>query len=172
MDTNREGRFPFAVGDPAGAVSRWLGGWSSAVTSFSTAGAGVSTPRVDSPKMSGNGFRCLIWEMSANGHAQLRRVDERKAFRWGAILDYPCGKRLAPAMPAMIEALERHGEVDLNDGVRAALLSISAATIDRRLGPDRQRTQLKGRARTPRMDPSTRNSAAGDCERTYVTTAP
>ena len=37
MDTNREGRFPFAVRDPAGAVSRWLGGWSSAVTSFSTA---------------------------------------------------------------------------------------------------------------------------------------
>lgn len=65
-----------------------------------------------------------------------------------AVLDFPCGKRLAPAMPAMVEALERHGELDLEPSVRTALLSISPATIDRRLAVDRRRLQIKGRTGT------------------------
>lgn len=65
-----------------------------------------------------------------------------------AVLDFPCGKRLAPAMRAVVEALERHGELDLTGSVRAALLSISPATIDRRLAPDRRRLQIKGRTGT------------------------
>jgi hypothetical protein len=65
-----------------------------------------------------------------------------------AVVDFPCGKRLAPAMVAMVESLERHRELDVDPAVRAALLSISAATIDRRLAGDRRRMQIKGRTGT------------------------
>jgi hypothetical protein len=65
-----------------------------------------------------------------------------------ATLGFACGKRLAAALPAMVEALERHGELDLDAGVRAQLLAISPATIDRRLAADRKRMQIKGRTGT------------------------
>ena len=42
-----------------------------------------------------------------------------------------CGKRLVPFLPTLIEALERHGQLPLSAAVRARLLSISAATVDR-----------------------------------------
>ena len=38
------------------------------------------------------------------------------------MLDYLCGKRLAPALPGAVEALERHEELDLSTEVREALL--------------------------------------------------
>lgn len=74
-------------------------------------------------------------------------VMEALRFVW-AVLDFPCGKRLAPAMAAMVESLERHRELDVDPCVRAALVSISAATIDRRLAPERRRLQIKGRTGT------------------------
>src|SRR6266404_5932170 len=45
--------------------------------------------------------------------------------------DRLCGKRLRPLVPVLIEAMERHGH--LRPSVRRLLLSMSAATIDRRL---------------------------------------
>jgi hypothetical protein len=36
-------------------------------------------------------------------------------------------------MPMLIEAMERHGHLMLDEKVREQLLSVSAATIDRRL---------------------------------------
>jgi hypothetical protein len=42
-----------------------------------------------------------------------------------------CGKRLVPFLPTLIEALERHGQLQLSAAIRARLLSISAATVDR-----------------------------------------
>jgi hypothetical protein len=59
-----------------------------------------------------------------------------------AVLDFPCGKRLARAVLALVESLERHRELDIDAPVRAALWSISAATIDRRLTGDRRRPQI------------------------------
>ena len=47
--------------------------------------------------------------------------------------DRICGKRLQPLLVPMIEAMERHGHVRLEDAVRARLVSMSAATIDRAL---------------------------------------
>jgi len=44
-----------------------------------------------------------------------------------------CGKRLAPFMAELVAALEEEGALALEPEVRAALLRISAATIDRRL---------------------------------------
>lgn len=65
-----------------------------------------------------------------------------------ATLDTACGKRIAPALPEMCEVMERFGELSLSDGVRAKLHSISAATIDRLLAPDRASVTLHGRAMT------------------------
>lgn len=65
-----------------------------------------------------------------------------------ATLDGPSGKRLAPALPTLVAALRRHGELDLDDATAELLVQMSAATIDRRLAPDRQALQLKGRSQT------------------------
>ena len=64
------------------------------------------------------------------------------------MLDYVCGKRLAAALPRVLEALERHGELAVSGEVRQALVSVSASTIDRLLKEDKRKLQLKGRART------------------------
>jgi hypothetical protein len=68
-------------------------------------------------------------------------------FVW-ATLDGPAGKRLAPFMRQIVEALERHGELSVDPEVRIKLLQISAATIDRALAPDRRGLQVKGRSGT------------------------
>lgn len=65
-----------------------------------------------------------------------------------ATLDGPTGKRLAPFLPEVVEAMERHGELRCSSEVRAKLLRISAATIDRHLAPERWRVALKGRSGT------------------------
>ncbi|BCW93449.1 MAG: transposase [Thermoanaerobaculum sp.] len=64
------------------------------------------------------------------------------------MLDYPCSRRLVAALPGAIEALERHGELELEADVRARLLSISPATVDRLLGEQKRRYVLKSRAKT------------------------
>lgn len=47
--------------------------------------------------------------------------------------DRICGKRLRPLVPLLIEAMERHGHLQLDPDVRRQLLTMSAATIDRAL---------------------------------------
>src|SRR6266540_3153867 len=65
-----------------------------------------------------------------------------------AVLGGICGKRLAPFMGEAVAALERFGELDLTDHQRVQLSSMSAATIDRRLAPERARLKMKGRSGT------------------------
>jgi uncharacterized protein (DUF2384 family) len=65
-----------------------------------------------------------------------------------AVLDAPCGKRLAPVLPELLAVLERHGELSLTPTQRQQAGQISAATLDRRLAADRRRLQLKGRSGT------------------------
>ena len=74
-------------------------------------------------------------------------VLEPLRFVW-ATLGGPAGKRLAPFMAEVVEALERHRELDVSPEVRAKLLQISAATIDRALAPERARLKVKGRSGT------------------------
>ena len=50
-----------------------------------------------------------------------------------------CGKRLVPFLPEMVEVMERHGEIDLEERTRALLLQISPATADRLLRPARRK---------------------------------
>lgn len=59
-------------------------------------------------------------------------------------------KLLVAAIPDLLAALERHGELRVSPEVRSALLSISAATIDRLLHPWRSR----GRRQPLRSSPS------------------
>ena len=65
-----------------------------------------------------------------------------------ATLDGPTGKRLAPALPKLVAALRRHGELVITEATAERLVSMSAATIDRRLAPDRTALQLKGISHT------------------------
>ena len=64
------------------------------------------------------------------------------------IMDYICGKRLAPVLREMVELLDRRGELKCKAETRKKLGRMSAATIDRLLQPERQKYQLKGRAHT------------------------
>jgi hypothetical protein len=66
-----------------------------------------------------------------------------------ATLDGPTGKRLAPILPMLVDALRRHGELAIDDDVAGLLKSMSAATIDRRLAADRAAVTLaRGRSLT------------------------
>ncbi len=47
--------------------------------------------------------------------------------------DRICGKRLKAVLPSLIEAMERHGRLNLDSHVRQRLVSASPATIDRLL---------------------------------------
>jgi len=55
------------------------------------------------------------------------------------IFDCPCGKRLAPSLPWMIEKLEKHEELVLSQEVRRKLLAISPATMDRLLQKEKRK---------------------------------
>lgn len=59
-------------------------------------------------------------------------INESLVVLWEAA-DRICGKRLKAAIPSLIDAMERHGHIRLDEMVRSKLLTISAATMDRRL---------------------------------------
>ena len=53
--------------------------------------------------------------------------------------DRICGKRLKALVPVLLPALERHGHLKLDTGVREKVLAVSASTIDRMLAMARRR---------------------------------
>ena len=61
--------------------------------------------------------------------------------------DRICGKRLRPLLPILVEAMERHGHLQLAPEVRTSLLAMSAATIDRAL------REVRGQAGRPSAPP-------------------
>ncbi|MCE5190465.1 MAG: transposase family protein [Actinomycetia bacterium] len=65
-----------------------------------------------------------------------------------ASMDFACGKRMAAGMDDMLDALLRFNRLDCPERVIGLLRSMSAATIDRVLAPDRAKGSLKGRATT------------------------
>lgn len=65
------------------------------------------------------------------------------------VMMYPCGKYMRQMLPEWVAQLEAHGELrdgvhDYSARVRAELLGMSAATIDRYLREYRQSLELKG----------------------------
>jgi hypothetical protein len=63
-------------------------------------------------------------------------VVEGLTILWEAA-DRICGKRLKCAIPTLLDAMERHGHLKPDPGIRRLLLAASAATIDRLLVPVR-----------------------------------
>src|ERR1022692_1234683 len=61
--------------------------------------------------------------------------------------DRICGKRLKPLLRIMLPSLERHGHLSLDEAIRAKVLAMSAATIDRLLRVARQATRGTKRRR-------------------------
>ena len=64
------------------------------------------------------------------------------------VLGMPAGKRLAPMLGELVAVLRHFGELDIDEHTAALLVSMSAATIDRRLAGERAKYHLKGRAST------------------------
>ena len=75
-------------------------------------------------------------------------VREALVVLWEAS-DRICGKRLKALMPTLVAAMERHGHLQLGPDIRAGLLAMSPATIDRSLRGVRERAGRKRRRRAP-----------------------
>jgi hypothetical protein len=87
----------------------------------------------------------------------LRIYDEavRKALvvAWEAG-DRICGKRPKAVLPALVEAMERFGHLQLDPEVRRCLLAASASTLDRLLQPVRKEAKPAKRKRRRPKKPS------------------
>jgi hypothetical protein len=64
------------------------------------------------------------------------------------VLGMPAGKRLAPMLGELVGVLRHFGELALDEDTTELLVSMSAATIDRRLAGERAKYRLKGRCTT------------------------
>jgi len=64
------------------------------------------------------------------------------------LMDCITGKRLVAALPEVVPRLVACKELRISKSVQKKLLTMSAATIDRLLKPERAKLTLKGRART------------------------
>jgi len=73
-------------------------------------------------------------------------VKEALIVTWEAA-DRICGKRLKAILPDLVDAMERHGHLNLDLEVRKQLLKASAATIDRLLSPIRNPSQSRRKRR-------------------------
>ena len=89
-------------------------------------------------------------------------VREALPIVWEAA-DRICGKRLCQVIAGLVDAMERHGHLKLDSAVRASLLSMSAATMDRLLTTVRN-TAKQGRRRTMINTPLRKASRCGPSE--------
>src|ERR1700758_3653800 len=64
------------------------------------------------------------------------------------VLGMPAGKRLAPMLGELVAVLRHFGELFIDEDTAALLVSMTAATIDRRLASERAKYRLKGRVCT------------------------
>ena len=99
-------------------------------------------------------IRVLRGEFSPATEVRLRnRVYDEAVARALTVLweaaDRVCGKRLKPLIPMLVDAMERHGHLDLDPAIKTKVSQVSAATIDRVLAATRahidgQRKRRKG----------------------------
>jgi hypothetical protein len=64
------------------------------------------------------------------------------------VLGMPAGKRLAPMLTELVAVLRHFRELVISDETAALLVSMSAATIDRRLADERAKHKIRGRVGT------------------------
>jgi hypothetical protein len=99
-------------------------------------------------KVTGYHRKHAIRVLTAHEDAVRERPAARRIYReavkealivlWEAS-DRICGKRLKALLPSLVEAMERHKHLQLEDGVRALVLAMSAAMIDRQLRAVREK---------------------------------
>ena len=65
-----------------------------------------------------------------------------------AVMGTASGKRMAPFLGDLVPVLRAFGELRIADETATAVCAMSAATIDRRLAPDRAKLQVRGRSHT------------------------
>lgn len=70
-------------------------------------------------------------------------VQDALKITWAAA-NFICAKRLVPFLPELVPVLERHGHLQLQDGVRDLLLTMSASTAERLLAAIRRQQQPHG----------------------------
>jgi hypothetical protein len=68
--------------------------------------------------------------------------------KYWEVLNYPCGKRLKSALFELVQKSRHFKEFSVPFKIYRKLMSISAATIDRLLKPERKKFELKCRAKT------------------------
>jgi hypothetical protein len=85
-------------------------------------------------------------------------VQDAVTLLWEAA-DRICGKRLKALLPTLIEAMGRHGHLDLEPQIAEKLASISAATIERMLVTPREKAS-HGRRRRCGVGSAIRKSVA------------
>ncbi|ESY18738.1 hypothetical protein X751_16510 [Mesorhizobium sp. LNJC395A00] len=83
-------------------------------------------------------------------------VGEALIVLWGAS-DRICRKRLKALMPILVEAMDRHGHLQLAPDIRTRLSAMSAATIDRALHAVRE-TAVGRKRRRPAASSALRRS--------------
>ena len=99
-------------------------------------------------------IRVLRGEFSPATEVRLRdrqyeaAVTQALTVLWEAA-DRVCGKRLKALIPMLVDAMERHGHLDLDPVIKTKVVQVSAATIDRVLAAarahiDGQRKRRKG----------------------------
>ena len=64
------------------------------------------------------------------------------------VLGMPAGKRLAPMLGELVGVLRHFGELAIDEDTAALLVSMSAATVDRRLAGERAKYRFRGRIGT------------------------
>src|SRR5690625_1866611 len=92
-------------------------------------------------------------EVEGGQAAEAERTDVRAADHRRAdhVLGGAAGasrQRLAPMLAVLVPILRRDGELDLTDDEAELLCQMSAATIDRRLAPERAKMMPRGRSHT------------------------
>ncbi|MCW2313345.1 integrase catalytic domain-containing protein [Rhodoferax antarcticus] len=95
-----------------------------------------------------NGMRAADVEEKGRNRVYDEATRQALIMLWEAA-DRVCGKRLKALVPMLIDAMERHGHLELDLIVKDKVLAVSAATIDRmlagtRLQIDGQRKRRKG----------------------------
>lgn len=93
----------------------------------------------------------VVERKSRTKRKRARRYDEHVQIalvKLWRIMDYICGKRLQPMLRELLPVLERYNEFRCDREMRAKLLRISAASIDRLLQPERRKYELRGRSGT------------------------
>jgi hypothetical protein len=93
-----------------------------------------------------NGDRNNSCEMRRSRRIYNEAVKEALIVLWEAA-DRICGKRLKAILPSLVDAMERHGYLNLDPELRNQLLKVSAATIDRLLSPIRNPSQSRRKRR-------------------------